>query len=222
MVRQPVQEKENSEFKPIVLRVKNWNCATSCLWRRGSVDTNICSNVKRHSFYDEFLFKIKLFQWNIILFAWLSSFKWKAHALWKMSVHRITTSGKFVVWPSKLWAFLSRWPFTQPFTLTFWTEKFLKILKKMENVFCYLTACQTLKKQVATFSRQFKINQKITTLYIKLPHFIVNKDRGASAKIPTARLYIFPVSSTDSKTKVGDRSRGRPEGSLFNCYYTEV
>ena len=25
-----------------------------------------------------------------------------------------------------------------------------------------------------------------------------------------------------SKSKVGDRSRGRPEGSLFNSYYTEV
>ena len=25
-----------------------------------------------------------------------------------------------------------------------------------------------------------------------------------------------------SKSKVGDRRRGRPEGSLFNSYYTEV
>ena len=25
-----------------------------------------------------------------------------------------------------------------------------------------------------------------------------------------------------SKSKVGDCSRGRPEGSLFNSYYTEV
>ena len=27
---------------------------------------------------------------------------------------------------------------------------------------------------------------------------------------------------TYKKSKVGDRSRGRPEGSLFNSYYTEV
>ena len=25
-----------------------------------------------------------------------------------------------------------------------------------------------------------------------------------------------------SKSKVGDRSRGQPEGSFFNSYYTEV
>ena len=26
----------------------------------------------------------------------------------------------------------------------------------------------------------------------------------------------------NSKSKVGDRNRGRPEGSLFNSFYTEV
>ena len=33
---------------------------------------------------------------------------------------------------------------------------------------------------------------------------------------------IIPWNDVKVKSKVGDRSRGRPEGSLFNSYYTEV
>ena len=34
-------------------------------------------------------------------------------------------------------------------------------------------------------------------------------------------MYIL-IEETISKSKVGDHSRGWPEGSLFNSYYTKV
>ena len=38
-----------------------------------------------------------------------------------------------------------------------------------------------------------------------------------------SRIFVFLPSSQVMKiSKVTDRSRGRPEGSLFNSYYTEV
>ena len=36
------------------------------------------------------------------------------------------------------------------------------------------------------------------------------------------RLVLVLPHLNVSKSKVGDRSRGRPEGSLFNSYHTEV
>ena len=38
----------------------------------------------------------------------------------------------------------------------------------------------------------------------------------------TAILQVLLFYKYSKKSKVGDHSRGRPEGSLFNCYYTKV
>ena len=35
-------------------------------------------------------------------------------------------------------------------------------------------------------------------------------------------FFGYSYSNREGVSKVGDRSRGQPEGSLFNSYYTEV
>ena len=35
-------------------------------------------------------------------------------------------------------------------------------------------------------------------------------------------FFMFMIKGISKKSKVGDRSRGRPQGSLFDSYYTKV
>ena len=53
-----------------------------------------------------------------------------------------------------------------------------------------------------------------------------NKEKRTQKRVPTPRnIHIYSINKQyveGAQSKVGDRSRGRPEGSLFNSYYTEV